>query len=117
MSGRAAPALLPRERLPCGHLDIDENGKCVVCAAPKIESAEAPGADVAEQVKWLRLDEHPRMNAIADLLESLSTRCSALEGVIAEHNKRCERECDATPCDSLAGCVGCPLRYAIKAGK
>jgi hypothetical protein len=48
-----------------------------------------------------------------DLLESLSTRCTALEGVIAEHYKRCERECDFMD-NKLHGADVCPRRYMIE---
>jgi hypothetical protein len=46
------------------------------------------------------------------VLESLLTRNRALEGVIAEHNKRCEREC----ADWTHQCPGpwCPRRYMIE---
>ena len=113
-------------------------------AAPKIESAEAPGAGVVQQFvvariaaglrEWARLDlasmagyRMPSPEALeksggyiaARMLESLSTRNRALEAVIAEHNKRCERECDncGNMRDSFGHCFICPRRYILEVPK
>jgi hypothetical protein len=116
-----------------------------VSAAPKIESAEAPGADVAKMIAWLRDGASRRITTLkaADLLESLSTRCTVLEGEkaslvrlaknmqsicdswrfkaemnddrIAEHNKRCVQKCaEMGPHDEA---TQCPMVYMIEVNK
>jgi hypothetical protein len=112
-------------------------------------TAPAAPEDVAETVKELRVPHGGvSRNAAADMIESLSTRCTALEGknmellvrerlacqhrdsaqaanikllgvklaletVIAEHNKRCERE------SVTFGGMRCtdPLNYMIEVPK
>ncbi len=55
-------------------------------------------------------------DAIARVVFSdLRARCDRLEGVIAEHNKRCERECETSDCTNP--CFDCPRRYMIEAPK
>jgi hypothetical protein len=38
--------------------------------------------NVATQVRWLRLDDHPRMNAIADMLEFFNKRCEKYDELL-----------------------------------
>lgn len=110
MTARAAPALLPRE--PTGgicptHGAWEVLPHCPVClyrAAPKIESAEAPGADTMT-------------------IPLLSGRIKFLEGVIAEHNKLLQGFCDerkrlgACTLKQVGARCECPACYKIEVGK
>ncbi len=107
----------------------------------KIESAEAPGADVERAFQTLEAEGVPRTRArsvaggimvlaqrwrkyerIAETqIKAQTERIEALEGVIAEHNKRCERECSDVKgyigrCRGRGQtmCSNCPRSYMLE---
>jgi hypothetical protein len=135
---RAAPALLPREPTEAEvqammravidssvMSDMRQRALYLLRAAPKIESAEAPGADVAELMRvissFVCSNSHAEnlLRRCRSTLESLSTQLADERKRIAEHNKRCERECDGICFRRNAGkgCITCPRRYMIEVPK
>ncbi len=83
-------------------------GLCPIPPGQEIESAEAPGADVARLAQVLRGQrayEVGDYDKCADALEYYA-------GTIAEHNKRCERECESSRECRVHGCFPASVPYS-----
>jgi hypothetical protein len=79
---------------------------------------EALQGVIAEAVPTAEVTDDERYRWCEELA-ALRARVAELEGVIAEHNKRCERDCADTPiryCQVAAErfCDGCPRRYMLE---